>query len=479
MFAAQPKTKAFQVVLIFGFLFLAFILGAIAALFGGIPALVLFAPILVLILLLLDYRVGVVFLMIIIAFQHTPFLPSFTGFNIVNYVITGTFFTFIIGKLQDRKIKLAPFPTYFWWAYILPILAAGLMGVRHIGEIPPDALLLLGDAYSDAKSYLSSIVIKPFFLVLLAWMVGTASLHSRNPRLLLVPLAMATALPAIAIISFVAATGFNLKILSGAESRGVLGVLGMHANEFGFLLATGLVLLLFVLPTLRSGTGKFMLIMSLGAISIALLLTFSRGGYVIALIGIVNFFLSRGKARYIFFGLLMLAIVGVILPEAFWDRVTTGFSSDMANEGGKGDALTAGRIWVWQQLWPSFLQSPFWGSGLDSTTWSDAVKARLFSYNHPHNLYMRILLDMGIIGFGLLTTWLVRLIKDIRYVISDDNVDPTFRALARGLVASLWGILLAGFTNGHFTAESEYAFVWIALGLLLPYFPRDEKKACR
>lgn len=477
MFAARRQIKAPQIILVVGALFLAFLLGAIAALFGGVPALILFSPILIVLMLLADFRVGVIVLMIIIAFQHTPFLPSFTGFNIVNYIVAGTLGIVVIGKLYNRHMPTPQFPAYFWWAYVLPILVAGMLGTTHLPEVPQEALERLGFAYESTKSYLSGVAIKPFFLMVLSWLIGTAILRSRNPRLFLIPFSIAIALPAIAILVYVLAYGIDLEILSSQYGREILSGLGLHANELGFLLATGFVMLLYVLPTLESGWGKVLLIGELALVSVALMLTFSRGGFLVYLLGVLAFLVSRKKTPYIFAGLAVVALVALVLPDAFWERITAGLNdapSDLSAQG--NDELTAGRVWVWVQLWPEFLRSPIWGSGLDSTAWSSAVKEGLFSYNHPHNLYLRVLLDMGLIGFALMAYWLARLFRDIRAVANDTSVLPQIRALASGLIVALGGMLVSGFSNGHFTPESELAFIWIGLGFVLPYFRMGENK---
>lgn len=477
MLTALRQVKSAQVFLILLALVMAFLLGAVAALFGGVPAIFLFSPFLILLLLLADFRVGVIALMIIIVFQHTPFLPSFTGFNIVNYIVAGTLGIALFGKLFNKKMPIARLPSYFWWGYIIPILIAGAMGTRHLSEIPDSAMEAIGAAYGSTKSYISGVTIKPFFLVILAWLIGTASLNSKNPRLLLIPFSVSFALPALAIVAFVLAFGVDLKLLSSQYGREILGTLGIHANELGFLLSTGIIMFLYVLPTLESVRGKILLSLLLVLATGALMLTFSRGGYLIFLFGLVMFLASRKRAVYIFTGLSLMMLVALILPEAFWERITTGVDDAPSSLTAQGnDALTAGRVWLWGQLWPSFLDSPVWGSGLDSTTWSNAVKNGILTFTHPHNLYLRILLDMGIIGFGLLTFWFVKLMQDLRKVANNDTAPTQFRSLAKGLRAALWGMLIAGFTNGHFTPHAELAYIWIAIGLLFPYFASTEHK---
>src|SRR5579872_6920522 len=82
--------------------FLAVIFGAIIAIFGGPIAFLLFAPILPIIFLLRDFRIGVVLLIFLLPIQHTLLLPSFTGFNIVTYLAATTFLSMCVSHYFNR-----------------------------------------------------------------------------------------------------------------------------------------------------------------------------------------------------------------------------------------------------------------------------------------------------------------------------------------------------------------------------------------
>ena len=140
------------------YLLLAMVFGIVIAMFDGVLALLIFAPIVAILFIFREYRIGVVVLVIIIPFQHTPFLPSFTGFNIVNYLTTASLISMLIGKTKD--FIYAPFPKVFWWAYLVPIGIAGLHGLLYLHEVPQTRLDLIGIVYTTPKTYLGGLVIK-------------------------------------------------------------------------------------------------------------------------------------------------------------------------------------------------------------------------------------------------------------------------------------------------------------------------------
>lgn len=445
--------------------------GATSALVGGGMALLLFAPLLPVLFVFRDFRIGVVLLALLLPLQRTPMLPSFTGFNIVNYLTLATMAA-LVASAYFQRIRLAPFPHVFWWAYLLPIVLAGLLGVTRIHEVPARSLLLIGSAYATPKAYLAALVIKPLFLIPAGWMLGTAALNSKRPAALVGVLVAAALLPALAITAFVAYHGFDLGALSGSASRDTLDALGMHANDFGMLLGSSFAVLLFLLPALR-GMAAAALLACLGCLLLALMLTFSRGGFALSAFAILAFALLQRQPRILFLTALFTLAGLALAPEAVWDRIGTGANESLASilSGSRQDTLTAGRVWLWSHLVPEFWKSPLWGSGVGSTAWSDLVKSGAVFYNHPHNLYLRILLDVGIVGMALFVVFFVFLFRRLRQTARDSATPPLFAALARGTLVSLTGVMVAGLANGQYIADAETSILWLAIGLLLPYFP--------
>jgi O-antigen ligase len=87
---------------------------------------------------------------------------------------------------------------------------------------------------------------------------------------------------------------------------------------------------------------------------------------------------------------------------------------DKVQLGGRVDLSVSGRGAFWAATWASYLESPWIGHGAGSS--ERIVQRRLTdlqarNYTHPHNDYLRLLHDYGVIGAGL---WLLGLLALFR-----------------------------------------------------------------
>ncbi len=455
-------------------LLLAAALGSVSAFFGGELALILFLPVLPVMFVLRDMRVGALLLIFLLPFQHTPFLPQFTGFNLVNYLMLASLLSLLTGY-YFRRLPLAPFPPIFLWAYFLPIGFATLNGLGHLHQVPRVLIELQSIYYSSPRYYLIGMVIKPMLMVLGAWMYGCAALQCKKPERLIGALLATPILPAFAIFIFVSINGFNLKLLADERSREVLGKLGLHANEFGLLLSTSFALMLFMMPTIRSYLWRFLNLAGMAVVLLALLLTFSRGGYVVAVVAILYFAMIYRQMNYIFLIALLLCATVAIAPDALWLRISNGINHVPVRGliGTSNDGLTAGRVWMWNLLLPDVWRHPFVGTGVGATAWAQAVLRGEVSHVHPHNLYLRIVLDMGLIGLFLLACFVTYLLRNFKRIARMPTTPVYFVGLANGTRAALLGLLIAGWSNGDYIPTAELTVLWMAIGLLLPFMKQQ------
>ena len=70
---------------------------------------------------------------------------------------------------------------------------------------------------------------------------------------------------------------------------------------------------------------------------------------------------------------------------------------------------TQGRDIMWASTWDSAIQSPLWGHGLGT---SRKLMLSTVSLEHPHNDYLKVLHDLGLLGLlTLLYSWIGRLVQ--------------------------------------------------------------------
>ncbi|ARA93312.1 hypothetical protein AWN76_009150 [Rhodothermaceae bacterium RA] len=97
-----------------------------------------------------------------------------------------------------------------------------------------------------------------------------------------------------------------------------------------------------------------------------------------------------------------IVVVALVYIESFGSAF---FGGDNAVQLAGFAINTSGRITLWTYTFQSFLESPWFGKGLGSST--DALREvshLVSSQEHPHNDYLRIMHDLGLLGMGL---WLI------------------------------------------------------------------------
>jgi O-antigen ligase len=119
-----------------------------------------------------------------------------------------------------------------------------------------------------------------------------------------------------------------------------------------------------------------------------------------------------------------------------------------------------GRSHLWATLWDSGREHLWAGQGLGTAT--QVIQAEYPLLVHPHNDYLRLLLDTGVIGLGL---WLLgaaviayRLLRGVRRASA-----PRTASAAWAASAALLGIAVTMITDNSLV----YSFVMLPLGVLV------------
>jgi len=417
--------------------------------------------------ILLEFRVGVVLLILLLPISGSQVFPhamfGITGLNPFNLLLVGTLGSYLLYGLSDGSLRrFVPRPLL--WLYIVPILAAGALGSRHVDDIVPNYFVFGIIDFHDVGGYLSEQAVKPLLTVIFALLVGAAMSRSEKPERFLVPTLISIWVMGAMVVVFVLLSGVGLKHLaSSGEARGFLTALGLHANELGRLYAVAYALLLFTWAASKEAGVRLVLLASMGLVVVALMLTFSRGAFLGFFVVNMLFLLwHRNVKTLIFIGLMAVALF--LLPEAVYDRVTAGSGEGL-------NAVSAGRVeWIWVPLLPEVLRSPIYGNGLASILWSEAMRradgVTVLLVSHPHNAYLRALLDMGIVGLILICAYFAHVWKGFRVLSVDPALSPTLHGFYQGAAAGLLTFLVTNFTDSSLMPVPEQAFLWLAIGMM-------------
>src|SRR5437763_389258 len=153
-------------------------------------------------------------------------------------------------------------------------LALGVVGLGLFGVVCG-----VGLAIGELQALVASLTILACTAVFADFRIG-AVLLSKKAESFLVPFIVAVWVMSVMAVGYVAAEGVSLGTLALTTSRTFFSALGMHANDLGRLYAVAYALLLFTWGETKDVRLKSVLFVTMAMLTIALLLTFSRGAFV-------------------------------------------------------------------------------------------------------------------------------------------------------------------------------------------------------
>jgi O-antigen ligase len=412
---------------------------------------------------LVDFRVGALLLLLMLPTSASSLFPrhlmQITGLDPLNLLVLATLGSYAIHRGLQATASLAPKPLV--WLYIVPIAAAGLIGMGRIDEIPSFFYERAGLTFDTGTKYLLVTVVKPMVMVAVALLIGAAAAQSQKPERFIIPIALSMWLIGLIQIGFVIAEGPSIATLAAADVRGFYSPLGTHANDLGRLHLFAFALLLFVWAETKRPGMRLFLLLTLGLLGIALLLTFSRAAIAGVIVVGALFLMWKFNAKALSLSIIAVMLAALFGADALYERMTRGF-------GEGADAVSAGRIeGIWLPLLPELAKSPLWGEGLRSILWSfPMVNEAMLRTGHAHNAYLEALLDMGIIGLALLMAYYVHVWKGFRTLGSSAGLNGELRGVFQGAAAALVAFFATCLAGSSLRPESESAYLWIAIGLM-------------
>jgi O-antigen ligase len=174
---------------------------------------------------------------------------------------------------------------------------------------------------------------------------------------------------------------------------------------------------------------------------------------------LVQFWLTPGRvvrrAPLVAVGVLIVGLLVLAFQSTFRDRFFEGYTR---YEIGGISISTSGRTQMWPIVFDSAMEHPVVGGGLGSS------QEALGEYIQPHNEYLRVFHDGGIIGVSLLVfvfiSWLLHLRRQYVWAVRTSLAHPEIELAA---LFTLLGIVLAAITDNGFM----YMFVDAPAGLLI------------
>ena len=262
----------------------------------------------------------------------------------------------------------------------------------------------------------------------------------RPVRLVLGAVVISSLVPmAAAVYQFLTGTGLHD---SGDFSR-VQGTF-THPNPFAIYLTLLMVMGAAVLRYLSPGR-KLVLLLFMGGWGGCMLLTYTRSAWLATIAGILTVGLYQGKKAIAIFGLVLIGVLFLVPSTAarFAD-----LERDQTVSGAAGNSLVW-RIDYWKQA-IDLNQDPLLGNGLRS------VRESTDEAKEPHNDFIRVFVEMGLIGLIAYVWFAVTLWRTGTRAIHNTR-DGLFRGIAVGFFGCVVAFLLLSIVSNVIT---QLAIFW-------------------
>jgi hypothetical protein len=274
------------------------------------------------------------------------------------------------------------------------------------------------------------------------------------------------------------ATVLSSKISDGFGARAGYSS-SYDPNDFAYVLI-GFLPLVITFGILSKGAKRLLYFATACAMTVAILLTQSRGGFLGLLFEIIAMtfalpFAWRGKLQFqtsrsrIFARVALLTVVAVAgwhsLPENTRARLDsiTQLDSDY-NANASDSSPFAGRLAIWARNLPLVASRP-WGYGAGAF---ETVDGRFAGgrYRAPHNTFLQALIELGIPGFALFMAVIfssLRWLKPAPTRMQSPSMEPDEpRAFSRALAIGLLGLCITGFFLSQLYANVFWALVTLS-----------------
>jgi putative inorganic carbon (hco3(-)) transporter len=312
----------------------------------------------------------------------------------------------------------------------------------------PLPLSIVDERFSAWKNYVE--------MFLFAFIVARSITGKKQVTILIVLMAIAVLLVNRSYYSTISdrdLSHFSYEV----RDAGLLGYAGVNGlAAFEVMSAT---FLLGLYGFTKKWLAKIAILSLVATCCYCLLFSFSRGGYIAFLAGIIT--VSLFKSRWL---LIVAAIIIIswqtLLPISVQERIlmTTGDAA----EGQEFDSSAQERIELWQDAMNLFQSNPVLGAGFQTY----GYMGRVGDFRDTHNYFLKVLAETGLVGLALYLLLLWKLLRaGMNLYLGTD--DPFWRGVALGFVAMLVTVIVADFFGDRWTYQQVDGYLWVSLGCVI------------
>jgi len=413
-----------------------------------------------------DWFVSLCALIVLMAFTKHPDMPrgmlGIPGMNFWNLLLVNVMIAWWIARQHEGLVLDFPRPLRIClWLYMAVISIACIR------------MLINPTSYSTAGRFELFI---DYFLNSVRFLLPALLLYDgcRSPE------RIKTAMAAIVLLYFLLAVqtirymgihpDFTGNELSGRASRIIQRSVGYDRVDMSMMLSGASWAALAFSNVLERKWFKWGMRGVAGVILFGQAMTGGRTGY--ATWGAIGLVLCVLKWRKLL-PLIPLAVIMVVMfVPSVSQRMLAGFGGQSGGIVVEHDAseITSGRTVVWPVVIAKIKQAPLLGYGRQAmlrTGLVDYVRDVLEdSFPHPHEAYLEMMLDAGVIGLALVLPIYLLCLK-WSLSLFRDRTDVLYETAGAMGVALLLALLLASFGAQTLYPREGVVGMWAALGIAL------------
>jgi len=334
----------------------------------------------------------------------------------------------------------------------------GLSAIRGLNHI--DAISFAAGEQYSVSGYFLSFFLRPLVYMIPMFMVLRFIRSERDIQ---------SVVDGVVITILLFSTYFLVYYIFEVEDKGNIDLaweyagdaLGLHKGQASAFYTVGFAILLARYFFKRNIVTLVAIFLSLPAVGFL----YSRTAYVTVFLSLPLYLLFSRKVRLLPILVLFGILGGVLLSETILERISKGVAEESV------DLISAGRVnQQWIPLIEEYLASPeklLLGQGLYSVYSTEAYRQGLFpGANHPHNMYVELLINTGLFGFIPILLLYGLLLKKVYDHLKRMQQGP-MREYLCGALVSMICFFVGGMTRGSFFPQIENAYFWAIAALAI------------
>jgi len=183
-------------------------------------------------------------------------------------------------------------------------------------------------------------------------------------------------------------------------------------------------------------------------ISLTILLSLSRMAFILSLLlipfsGLIN---TNNKRMFGVILITFIVLISIYYITFYYEPLRNRFfSGDLSIQIINFNINASGRINIWRLVLDSYTRSPILGQGAGSS--NTLTNSHYYYIDHPHNDYLRLLHDYGIVGTII---WITSKIKVLNCILSrkkskfENKTEKTLKYASFLIIISLFCLMLTG-----------------------------------